>query len=292
MAYSTILYDVDDRVAWITLNRPDKMNALSLKVCAEFQDALAVADRDPEVRVVVVKGAGERAFSTGFDLDEDETGQGHRTMDDWSRRISQDVKFMYSVFDCTKPVIAMISGYCLAGALEFAQMFDIRYCSEDTRFGAIEARFASGNAMLAMPYIIGQRCRELLYTGDMFGAQEAYRLGLVNRVFPKDKLEEEVTRIAKRMSRVALPTLMWNKKALNAALIAGGFDSALRYSAATCLIADNTESEFKRFRELQWTEGVGAAVKWRDSIFAPFESETSWVRSKSKKSATGEDGPS
>lgn len=286
MTYSTILYSVDDRVAWITLNRPTRMNAFSLKLGAEFQDALAAAQGDPEVRVVVVKGSGDRAFSTGFDLDDDETeGEGRKTIDDWNSRISQDVKFMNSVFECSKPVIAMISGWCLAGALEFAQMCDIRYCSEDSRFGMIEARLASGISMLAMmPHIVGQRCRELIYTGDMFDAQEAYRLGLVNRVFPKDRLEEEVTRIAKRMSRVALPALTWNKKALNNALLASGLDSALRYSLAACLITDSSESEFKRFRELQFSEGAKAAIKWRESIFEPFESETSWKLKKTKGS--------
>ncbi|WP_139482311.1 enoyl-CoA hydratase/isomerase family protein [Bradyrhizobium ivorense] len=82
-------------------------------------------------------------------------------------------------------------------------MCDIRYCSDDSRFGITATRFAAGALTLAMPWVIRQRCRELLYTGDMFDAQEAYRLGLVSRVFPKGQLEEEVIRIAKRMSRVA-----------------------------------------------------------------------------------------
>jgi len=263
------------------------MNALSLELGAEFQDALEAADRDPEVRVVVVKGAGDRAFSSGFDLNEDETAHGRQTVDDWDRRLKQDVKFMNSVFNCSKPVIAMINGYCLAGALEFVQMCDIRYCSDDSRFGLVEARMGTGCAMLAMmPHVMGQRCRELIYTGDVFDAQEAYRLGLVTRVFQKEKLEEEVTRIAKRMSRVALPALVWNKKALNNTLLAAGLDAALRYSVAADMIINKSESEFKRFRELQFSEGAKAAFEWRDSIFAPFESETSRLpsRTKSKQS--------
>ncbi|MFK4529313.1 enoyl-CoA hydratase/carnithine racemase [Bradyrhizobium japonicum] len=284
MAYTTVLYQVDDRVARITLSRPKKMNALSLKLCAEFQDALAIADHDPDVRVIVVTGAGGQAFSAGFDLDdEEEKGSTRRTIEDWKRRHNRDVKFTYSVFECSKPVIAMIDGYCLAGALEFAQMCDIRYCSDDSRFGVTETRFAAGVLILAMPWVIGQRCRELIYTGDMFDAQEAYRLGLVSRVFPKDRLEEEVIRIAKRMSRVALPTLVWNKKALNNTLLTAGFDVALRYGAEACLIMENSDSEFTHFRELQASEGVTAAIKWRDALFAPFESKESWVLSRSKQ---------
>lgn len=277
MTYSTILYDVDDRVGRITLNRPDKMNAISLKVCAEFEDALGIADRDPEVRVVVVTGAGGRAFAAGFDLnDEDyERGFADRTLDDWKERQDRDFKFNCSPFNCSKPVIAMISGYCLGGALEFATMFDIRYCSDDARFAVTETRFAVGILTLAMPWVIGQRCRELIYTGDTFDAEEAYRLGLVSRVFPKDRLEEEVMRIAKRMSRVSMPTLKWNKRALNNTLRAAGFDSALRHGAEACLLMDNSESEFKRFHQILRSEGVKAAIKWQESLFGPFESETS-----------------
>lgn len=286
MAYSTILYEADDRVAWITLNRPSKANALSLKLCAEFQDALASAERNPDVRVIVIKGAGNRTFSAGFDMDEDRSEVGPSSLDDWSlddwtRYFDLGVKFIHSVFDCSKPVIAMINGYCIAGALDFAISCDIRYCSDDSRFGAIETRMGIGDTELPMmSHLIGQRCRELVYTGDMFDAQEAYRLGVVNRVFPKDRLEEEVTRVAKRMSRVALPALVWSKKALNQTLLAAGLDSALRYSFAVDLIIGKSDSEFKRFREIQNREGAKAAFKWRDAIFEPFESETSGLSSR------------
>lgn len=283
MAYSSILYHVDDRVARITLNRPNKMNAISLKLCAEFEDALGVADLDPEVRVVVVAGAGGRAFAAGFDLsDEDETGFAERSLDDLKERKDRDFKFNYCPFNCSKPVIAMINGYCLGGALEFATMFDIRYCSDDARFAVTETRFAIGILTLGMPWVIGQRCRELIYTGDTFDATEAYRLGLVSRVFPKDRLEEEVMRIAKRMSRVAMPTLKWNKRALNNTLLAAGFDSALRQGAEACLLMRISESEFRRFHEILRSEGVKAAIKWQESVFGPFESETSLTSPRSR----------
>lgn len=275
MAYSTILYQVNDRVARITLNRPDRMNAISLKLCAEFEDALGLADRDPEVRVVVVAGAGGRAFAAGFDLDdEDEKGLAERTLDDLRERRDRDFKFNYSPFNCSKPVIAMINGYCLGGALEFITMFDIRYCSDDALFAVTETRYAIGILTLGMPWVIGQRCRELIYTGDTFDATEAHRLGLVSRIFSKDRLEEEVMRIAKRISRVAMPTLKWNKRALNSALLAAGFDSALRQGADAYLLLKTCDSEFRRFHEILRSDGVKAAVKWQETIFGPFESET------------------
>ncbi|WP_342741047.1 enoyl-CoA hydratase/isomerase family protein [Bradyrhizobium sp. B117] len=256
-------------------------NALSLKLCNEFQDALAIAERDPELRVVVVKGAGGRAFSSGFDVDEDTTEFGPTDRAAWSfenlsRYFDHANKIMRSVFNCPKPVIAMIDGYCLAAALDLAMWCDIRYCSDASRFGAIEARMGIGDTELPiMSHLIGQRCRELVYTGDMFDAQEAYRLGLVNRVFPKDRLVEEVTRIAKRTSRIALPTLVWSKKALNNTLLAAGLESALRYSLIADVLISSSDSEFQHFRELHRNEGIKAALEWRDSIFARFESETS-----------------
>lgn len=286
MGYSTISYETDDRVARITLNRPDKMNALSLELCDEVEDAVAEADKDPEVRVVVLTGAGGKAFSAGYDLGDD-AGEPYTSIEDFSPRLNHDLKFTYSVYNCSKPVIAMINGYCLAGALELAQMCDVRYCSDDSRFGVVETRFANGIATLAMPWVIGERCRELIYTGDMIDADEAYRLGLVNRVFPKADLDDEVTRIAKRMSRVAMPTLVWNKRALNNTRAAAGFQSAMAYGVEACAIMDSSDSEFRHFAELRKTVGVTEAIKWRDSIFAPFESETSWISSRrpNKKNA-------
>ncbi|QOZ36406.1 enoyl-CoA hydratase/isomerase family protein [Bradyrhizobium sp. CCBAU 53421] len=291
MTYSTILYEADDRVARITFNRPKKMNALSLKLCGEVQDAMATAERDPEVRVIVITGAGGRAFSAGYDLDDpdNEVKFGEpRLLEHYDRRNSKDFQFNYSPFRCTKPVIAMIDGYCLAGGLEFATLCDLRYCSEDSRFQVSETRFASGVLTMAMPWVIGQRCRELIYTGDMFDAQEAYRLGLVNRVFPKDRLDEEVTRIAKRMSRIAMPTLVWSKRALNHSLQVAGFDSALRYGAEANLIMENSQSEFKRFGELIVSDGLEAALKWRNGIFEPFESKAAKLNSTAEKPSRAE----
>ncbi|OPY96634.1 hypothetical protein A5906_01800 [Bradyrhizobium sacchari] len=283
--HNTILYEANDRVAWITLNRPNKRNALSIKLCNEFLDAIAIAERDPDVRVIVIKGAGDRSFSSGFDMAEDKSEFGPSERAEWTfdhleKLLDHACEFLHSVFHCSKPVIAMINGHCLAGALDLALWCDLRYCSDDSRFGAIEVRFAAGDTELPiMSHVIGQRCRELVYTGDVIDAQEAHRLGLVNRVFPKASLEEEVTRIAKRISRVALPTLVWSKRSLNNTLHAAGLDSALRYSYASDLIINKSDSEYRRFRELLRTEGAKAASRWIESIFAPFEPEMSGVAS-------------
>src|SRR4051794_1483421 len=190
MTYQHLLYSVDDRVAKVVINRPERHNALGKLTVDELIAVLAAADADPEVRVVVITGKGGKAFSAGYDIKESAEAP-KRTLVEWRTRMQKDLKFTYAVWDCSKPVIAMIDGFCLAGALEFAQCCDIRYCSSDSRFGVVETRFSNGIATMIMPWILGPRCRELIYSGDMFGADDAFRLGLVDRVFPKEQLEAE-----------------------------------------------------------------------------------------------------
>ncbi len=273
--YETITYEADDRVAVITFNRPDRMNAMSIKLCREVKAAIATADADDEVRVVIVTGAGGKAFSAGYDLDndpDDPWSLGEANVADARWRLNHDLQYTYAPWRCSKPVIAMISGYCLAGALEFAQMCDMRYASDDSRFGVIETRFAAGVVTFAMPWVIGQRCRELIYTGDVISADEAFRLGLVNRVFPKAELEAEVMKIAKRMSRVALAALQWNKRSLTQTYETMGFGAAMQYGLEACVMLDLTETpEGRKFGEIQKKDGLTAAIRWRDAQFAPYE---------------------
>jgi enoyl-CoA hydratase/carnithine racemase len=271
MGYETILYNVEDRVALITLNRPERMNALSKKLCVELVDAVRAADQDPQVRVLVITGAGGKAFSAGYDIKESAEAP-KRSLSDWRERLNGDLRFTYSVWDCSKPVIAMVNGFCLAGALEFAQMCDMRFASDDSRFGVVETRFSSGIATYIMPWLLGARCRRLIYTGDMIDAAEAFRLGLVDGVFPKAALERETMKIARRMSRVALDALQWNKRAINNTFETMGFRAAMQYGVEACAILDATNTpEYAAFDELRRTKGLGEALKWRDAQFAPFE---------------------
>ena len=272
MQYEAITYVVDDRVAAITLNRPERMNAFGEQIRRELPDAVAQADRDPEVRVIVLSGAGGRAFSTGYDQKESAQSAQKKTVEEWRERMNSAYEFTRCVMDCSKPTIASIEGYCLAGAMELAQMCDIRYCSDDARFGAIEARFSHGLATMIMPWIVGNHCREMIYTGDMFDAKEALPIGLVTRVFPKADLARETTKIAKRMSRVALSCLQWNKRTLRETFEIMGQRAALRYGVEAAAIMDAQSSpEYDRFDEIRRTEGLGKANQWRDAQFKPFE---------------------
>lgn len=269
--YETVEVARDERVGIVTLNQPQRLNAISMKMEQEFQAALKSVEADPEVRVIIVKGAGGRAFSSGFDIAE-EVDQERYTSRSWSERLGTGFEFTMSVWRCSKPTIAAIEGYCLAGAMEFAGMFDLRYCSEDSRFGVVDTRFSTGVGTLILPWIVGAHCRELIYTGDMFGAERAKEIGYVTRVFAKETLHGEVTKIAKRMSMVAAECLVWNKRAINQTFETMGLMPALTAGlhAATLLNSMDTP-EFQQFDTIKRKEGMKAALKWREAQFKQYE---------------------
>lgn len=271
MNYEFLTVEIDERVAIVTLNRPDRHNALNEGLCHEIIAAIRQVDGNPDVRVVIVTGAGGKAFSVGYDIkDADEAMK--EDIGEWAERLRFDLEFTSSLWRCSKPVIAAIDGYCLAGGLELAQMADIRYCSDRSKFGVVETRFSAGISTLAMPYLIGARCRELIYTGDIVGADEALRLGLVSRVYPADALRDGVLTIARRMAQVALACLQWNKRALNNAADCMGFQNALNYGVTACTIMDSIKTpEFMEFDRRRRQDGLKAALKWRDEQFAQFE---------------------
>lgn len=270
-AYEAIRYERDDRVAIITLDAPQSLNAINAKMMTEVPAALQAADADPDVRVIVVKGAGGRAFSSGYDIAE-ETDAPRFTPSTWTARVAHDLEFTLAPWNCSKPTLAAIEGYCLAGGMEFAGMFDIRYCSEDARFGVVDTRFSTGVSTLILPWLVGARSRELIYTGDMFGAERAERIGFVERVFPKETLADEVIKIAKRMSMVALECLTLNKRALNQTFEIMGLMAALRAGNATAALLNSMDTpEFRQFDEIKRSEGMKAALKWRAAQFKAYE---------------------
>jgi enoyl-CoA hydratase/carnithine racemase len=269
--YTFLSYEIDDRVAIITFQRSQYLNALNRQLRAEIVEAVAAADADPDVRVLVITGAGGKSFSTGYDLKEAAQSE-RKTLPEWHAYLSKNHHFTESVWKCSKPVIAMIDGFCLAGALEFAQMCDLRYCSDDSKFGVVETRFATGIATMIMPWVVGARCREMIFTGDTVDAAEAERIGLVNRVYPKAQLREEVIRIAKRMSQVALACLQWNKRSLNGVAQAQGIDAAMMQGVLACTNMNATETpEFVQFDALRRSEGLKNALAWREAQFKQYE---------------------
>ena len=262
----SVLYERRGPSAWITLNRPEKLNALNAAVCDGIDAAVARAAADDEVRVVVVTGAG-RAFSAGYDLSA-EAGDAHAldTAARWRELLRRDVEMTMGIWSLPKPTIAAVRGWCLAGGMEVAMACDLLICTEDARFGEPEIRYGSGPVTLLMPFVLGERrTRELLLTGDTIDAPTALAWGLANRVVAADELEREVDGFVARIAPTPLEVLRLTKTALNRATRAMGLLEAVEANLdlSAVLNAANTPEQ-REFDELVREQGLKAGLAWRD----------------------------
>ena len=211
----TILVERDGRVAVITVNRPDKLNALSQQVRDEVLGALAELEHDDTVGVVVVTGAGEKAFIAGADISEFE---GRSPFD---QREAMRFPRLYDVMSgFPKPVIAMINGFCLGGGCELAMSCDLRIASDRARFGQPEIKLGlipGGGGTQRLPRLVGTgHAMRLILTGDMIPAAEALQIGLVEIVVPHEELRARTLEIAARMAAMSPLTLRVAKEAVRA----------------------------------------------------------------------------
>jgi enoyl-CoA hydratase/carnithine racemase len=186
-----------DHVRWIILDNPARLNALTAAMWEALPDAIDAAVTDPDVRVIVVTGAGHKAFSAGADISEfdtQRTGDAARRYDDLNTRAFE------ALARSAKPTIAMIEGFCLGGGLEVALCCDLRYASDTAQFGIPAARLGIGyNPRWVRPMLAGMtaaRAKEVLFTGRRFTAAESLTMGIVNRVVPSDRLDAETRALA------------------------------------------------------------------------------------------------
>jgi enoyl-CoA hydratase len=188
---TTLLFELDTGIARITINRPDKLNALNTTVLAELGDAITRIETDATIRGVILTGAGPKAFVAGADIAE-LSQQG--PLDGKARAITGQVVFR-RLERCGKPVIAAVNGFALGGGCELAMACHLRIASENAKFGQPEVKLGIGpgyGGTVRLPRLVGRgRALELLLTGKMIDAQEAYRIGLVNLVVPQDRLLNE-----------------------------------------------------------------------------------------------------
>ena len=214
MAYETIILEKKERIATITLNRPP-MNPLNRRMYEEIGQAAEKLNADPEVKVVIVTGAGEKTFAAGLDVKEVE-GKSVTDMKDF-QAFSRDASARVAAIE--KPVIAAINGLCLGGGLELALCCDIRIASEGTRFGQPEITLGiipGGGGTQRLSRLIGAaRAKELFFTGNMFDAQAALEMGLVSKVVPPDKLMEETTALATTIAAMPAVALKMIKHAVD-----------------------------------------------------------------------------
>jgi len=260
-----VLYDRRGPAAWITLNRPEKLNALTAALVGELHAAIDRAAADEEVKIAVLTGAG-RAFSAGFDIEAD---LGLEGADRWHETLAADVEVTMRLRTLLKPTIAAVRGYCLGGACELAMACDLVVATEDARFGEPEIRFGSGPVTLLMPFVIGEKkTNELLFTGEAIGAAEAERLGLVNRVVPDGELEAGVAELVRRIAPTPLPVLRLTKLALVRAHDARGVRRAVEANLDLGAILNAAETpEGREFARIASEQGLRAALAWRDARY-------------------------
>src|SRR5215210_2418708 len=188
---TTLLFELSDGIARITINRPDKLNALNATVIAELADAITRVETDAAVRGVILTGAGTRAFVAGADISE----LAEQTPMEGKARATAGQTAFRRLERCGKPVVAAVNGFALGGGCELAMACHIRLASEHAKFGQPEVKLgiAPGyGATVRLPRLVGKgRAIELLLTGRMIDAEEAFRIGLVNRVVPADRLLAE-----------------------------------------------------------------------------------------------------
>lgn len=281
MDYVNITVEKSGPIAYLTLNRPEKLNALSVELQLEVRAALEDAGwNDDGIRVIVLKASG-RAFSAGFDISsESEGADGVQTR----ARLLDGKGFngtaWWDVFwNNPKPIIAQIHGYCIAGGLATATFCDLRICSEDAKFGAPEIRTGGAYIPAVWPWVIGMtKARELLYTGNLIDAAEAKRLDLVNEVVPIEELDEAVTRQAETIAKLPRSTVQYNKKLVNMAYELMGVRQVIERSQelqALGMTSPDSSPEIKTFNELRRDEGLNAALAWNAERFTE---EDAWFK--------------
>jgi enoyl-CoA hydratase len=265
MAFTSIILEKQDRIGTLTLNRPEKLNALSPILISEFVEALEQVEKDSEIKVLIVRGAG-RAFSTGYDLGGGNVGGSSGkpfTIDDDRRVLQRYVENWLRLRDLPKPVIAMVHGYCLAGATQLCICADMIFVAEDARIGFPSIPAGAGYVSAFWNWMVGpHRTKYLAFLpGSQITGKEAEALGFATRTFSAEKLEEETYSYARRVAKVPAQKLQLEKLALNRAMDLRGFRvsvlSGAEYDAIFHFGPGN--EEIKKVRE---ERGLRGAIKW------------------------------
>ncbi len=254
--YETILVEKREGVAVLTINRPDKLNALSSQVHSEGVQILDELKSDSVVRVVIIRGAGEKAFVAGADISEfaDTTPVEQRDV--------MNSRSLFTVLDTfPKPVIAMINGFCLGGGNELAMACDLRIASDKSRFGQPEINLGiicGGGGTQRLTRLVGEsKAMEIILTGDMIDAQTAFNYGLVNYIYSAEELEAKTMELAEKIAGKSPIALQMSKEAVKFAS-RSNLDEGLRREIDLFAICFSTEDK---------KEGVAAFLEKRKPVF-------------------------
>lgn len=254
----------------LTLNRPEKRNALSNDLRRELFAALEEADRDPDARVIVIRGAGT-CFSAGYDLSVEGRAQElpfHTAggAGQWARHV---VEGCFRIWDLAKPVIAQVHGWCLAGGSELAAACDLVYCAEDAQIGYPPVRAMSPPDNQFHAWYCGMRAAmEMMLTGDAIDGREAVRIGFANKAVPAEALEGAVLDLAARVAKIPTDVQQMNKRSVHRAMEIMGLRAAVRAGAEIQALALTTESSRAMFAA--FGESVTKGLDARDATHGDY----------------------
>jgi enoyl-CoA hydratase/carnithine racemase len=279
MSYQDLIYDVEDKVATITLNRPDRMNALSRNLETEIHRAFDEADADRAVRVIILTGSGA-AFCAGYDQaavspsgvrPTDPQGKSHAEyIEYWQRQDTGRVNYWTHMWGLGKPVIAAVNGWAMGGGFWYQLAADITIASDKAVFAQPEVRHISNTTYLFTALCGWKAANRWALTGDHFDAQEALRIGMVNEVVPHDELIPRARALAQRIALVPEPSIRLNKAIAMQGMQASGVNSALLLEGALGALAHSSHSEDReRLFEAQRSKGLKAYLELRDGPFQP-----------------------
>jgi enoyl-CoA hydratase/carnithine racemase len=253
----TLLVSRDDAIATVTLSNPGRLNALTLGMWQALEEAFRSLDQDPDLRCIVLRGEGGKAFAAGADIAAFRTERANaRQAKDYGRRIAGA---MHAIAECRHPIVALIRGACVGGGLEIASQCDLRICGASSKFGVPIKSLGLVVAYDEMAGLIALAGRavalEILLEGRVFDAQEAAAKGLVSRVVPDDKVEEEAYAAARRIAEGAPLVARWHKK------------FARRLAAARPLSEEEYDESYACFDTEDYREGVEAFLAKRKPGF-------------------------
>ena len=263
--YTTIELERQGSVGIITLNRPERLNALNPQLLGEVNVGLDKLEADEAIRVIVLTGAG-RAFSAGFDL-VDEAEAKLSGVGDWQPMLRGGFDSIMRFWHCPKPTISAVHGFAIAGGCELALACDVTIAAEGAMFGEPELRFGAGIVVLLLPWLTGpKQAKELLFTGnDRVPAQRALELGLINAVAPEGEHLDAALAMAHEISVVDPTTLAMTKRAVNQTFEIMGMRESLSAALDIDVLIEAREApERQEFMEIVRKEGLRAAVAWRE----------------------------
>jgi enoyl-CoA hydratase len=272
MTYGTIILETHGGVAKLTLNRPERLNALNQAMLDEINDALDRVETDETIRALIVTGAGS-AFSSGFDLKE-QMEQRPTGIDTWRGILRKDFDTVIRFWHLSKPTIAAVNGHCLAGACELALACDLTIAADTAVFGEPELKFGAGIVVMILPWLVGPKvAKEIILTGgDRIPADQALRIGMVNRVVPAAELEGAGMKLARHIAAIDPNLVKQTKRAINRTFEIMGMGEALEEALAIDLEIEGHGSPDKiRFMEIARSQGLRAALAWRDARFVQGE---------------------